>query len=59
MAVAISMWLGIHINLLVAGLLYILLPLPAHMLARKAFGRMAGSQPLGTMHVENGLGSLI
>jgi hypothetical protein len=58
-AVAISMWLGIHVNLLAAGLLYILLPLPAHMLARKAFGRLAGSQPLETTHVENGLGSLI
>jgi hypothetical protein len=35
-AVAVSMWLGIHVNLLVAGLLYIMLPLPAHVLARKA-----------------------
>jgi spermidine synthase len=37
MAVAISMWLGIHVNLLVAGLLYILLPVPAHMLERRSF----------------------
>ncbi len=35
-AVAISMWLGIHVNLLIAGLLYLLLPVPAHLLARRA-----------------------
>jgi hypothetical protein len=35
-AVGISMWLGIHVNLLVAGTLYLLLTVPAHMLAGKA-----------------------
>jgi spermidine synthase len=57
MAVAISMWLGIHVNLLAAGLLYILLPLPAHMLERKAIGHVPGNQALGTRHVENGIDS--
>jgi len=58
-AVAISMWLGIHVNLAAAALLYMLLPLPAHMLERKAFGHVAGNQALGTRHVENGIGSPI
>ena len=53
LAVAISMWLGIHVNLLAAGLLYVLLPVPAHMLERKAFGSLA--EALET--VENGIGS--
>jgi hypothetical protein len=35
-AVGISMWLGIHVNLLIAGSLYALLVVPAHLLARKA-----------------------
>jgi hypothetical protein len=35
-AVGISMWLGIHVNLLVAGTLYLLLAFPAHFLAGKA-----------------------
>jgi fumarate reductase subunit C len=35
-AVGISMWLGIHVNLLVAGTLYLLLTFPAHFLAGKA-----------------------
>src|SRR5262245_34216146 len=42
MAVAISMWLGIHINLLAAGLLYILLPVPAHMLEHRSFRSVKG-----------------
>jgi len=57
LAVGISMWLGIHVNLLAAGLLYILLPLPAHILERKAFGPVPGNQPLEIRHVENGIGS--
>jgi MFS family permease len=57
MAVAVSMWLGIHVNLLVAGLLYILLPLPAHMLEGKAYGHVPGNQALGTRHMENRIGS--
>jgi hypothetical protein len=44
--VAISMWLGIHVNLLVAGLLYFLLPLPAHLLERKAYGLVPGASNL-------------
>jgi hypothetical protein len=56
-AVAVSMWLGIHVNLLAAGLLYILLPLPAHMLERKAYGHVPGDQALGTRHVANGIRS--
>ena len=32
-AVAISMWMGIHMNLVIAGVLYILLVLPARALA--------------------------
>ena len=56
-AVAISMWLGIHVNLLAAGLLYILLPVPAHLLERKAYGHAPGNQALATRHVENGIGS--
>jgi hypothetical protein len=32
-AVGVSMWLGIHVNLLVAGSLYMLLTVPAHFLA--------------------------
>jgi hypothetical protein len=54
MAVAISMWLGIHVNLLAASLLYILLPLPAHILERKAFGHATGNQPLGARQVLDG-----
>ena len=57
MAVAVSMWLGIHVNLLMAGLLYILLPLPAHMLEGKAYGHVPGNQALGTRHMENRIGS--
>jgi hypothetical protein len=34
-AVGISMWLGIHVNLLIAALLYSLLVLPGHALARR------------------------
>ena len=59
MAVGISMWLGIHVNLLVAGFLYMLLPLPAHMLERKAFGHVADNQALGTRHLENRIGAPI
>jgi hypothetical protein len=35
-AVAISMWMGIHMNLVFAGVLYILLTIPARALARRA-----------------------
>jgi hypothetical protein len=35
-AVAVSMWLGIHMNLLIAGTLYLLLVVPARLLARKS-----------------------
>jgi len=37
-AVAISMWLGIDVNLMIAGLLYLVLVIPAHGLARRALG---------------------
>lgn len=35
-AVAVSMWMGIHTNFVIAGLLYMLLVVPARMLARRA-----------------------
>lgn len=37
-AVAVSMWAGIHVNLLVAAGLYALLVVPAHALAKRASG---------------------
>ena len=40
-AVGISMWLGIHVNLLIAGTLYTLLALPAHALARSTIAQPA------------------
>ena len=35
-AVAISMWMGIHTNLVIAGLLYMFLTVPARALAKRA-----------------------
>jgi hypothetical protein len=35
-AVAVSMWMGIHTNLILAGVLYMLLTIPARALARRA-----------------------
>ena len=41
-AVAISMWLGIHLNLVLAGLLYLALTVPLRALARRAAAREPG-----------------
>jgi hypothetical protein len=40
-AVGFSMWLGINTNFLIAGVLYVLLVIPAHALARTATGPVA------------------
>ena len=44
-AVGISMWAGIHVNLLIAAGLYALLTVPGHALARRA---LAGGAPTGS-----------
>ncbi len=44
-AVAISMWMGIHMNLVFAGVLYMLLVIPARALARRANLREEATAP--------------
>lgn len=47
-AVAISMWMGIHMNLVFAGVLYILLTIPARALARHAAAQVQPAPAAGT-----------
>jgi hypothetical protein len=43
-AVGISMWLGVHVNLLTAAALYLMLTVPARVLARRAYATSSRSQ---------------